>query len=122
MKILNHAWIKCQPNLNDGFKSFSSLTTNNRHIRLTPGGKRNIKEFIQWSSNIISNVQYPAMIIFPVQKSTGLIHRSKFHKAFEDKSKIMVDTEKTKLVHREVQIRRLEDNVSRFSAIHSRQK
>ena len=38
---------KTSTKLDDGFKSFSTLTVSKRQIHLTPGTKRNIKEFIQ---------------------------------------------------------------------------
>ena len=40
--------------LEDDFKSYSTLTVANGQIRLTPGTKKKIKGFIQWTRDMIN--------------------------------------------------------------------
>ena len=46
--------------LDEDFKTWSGLTVNQGQIRLTPGTKRNIKAFVQWSRDVIRTSRSPA--------------------------------------------------------------
>ena len=80
--------------LEDDLKSYSSLTIAQGQIRLTPGTKRNLRAFIQWSKDQIRTGENPAGMGFPVANAPDLIRRYKSHKAFCEKSKRVSDTAK----------------------------
>ena len=78
--------------LEDDLKSYSSLTITQGQIRLTPGTKRNLRAFIQWSNDQIHTGEEPAEMGFPVADAPDLIRYYRSHKAFCEKSKRVSDT------------------------------
>ena len=78
--------------LEDDFKSYSALTVTNGQIRLTPGTKRNVKAFIQWTRDRYCLGENPAATDYPVNNAVDHIKRYKHHEAFIKKSKTLVDT------------------------------
>ena len=80
--------------LEDDFKSYSSLTVNQGQIRMNPGTKKRVKAFIQWDRDMIRCDIDPASMAFPVWDTAGLIRKYKSHEAFVAKSKTITATAK----------------------------
>ena len=80
--------------LEDDFKSYSSMTVNQGQIRLNPGTKKKVKAFIQWGRDMIRCGIDPASMAFPVWDTAGLIRKYKSHEAFVVKSKTITTTAK----------------------------
>ena len=85
---------KTLPELDDDFKSYSSLTAQNGQIRLNPGVKKRIKAFIQWSRDQIRVGMDPATMVFPPDNTTELIRRMKTHEAYKKKASTISDAAK----------------------------
>ena len=66
----------------EDLKSYSNLTFINGKIRLGPGQKKNIKDFIQWNRYQIRLGLYPALTRFPVVNASDYINRYKHHEAY----------------------------------------
>jgi hypothetical protein len=87
--------------LQDDLKSYSSLTTANDQIRLTPGITRNIKAYIQWGRDVICVGGNPNLGGFDINNSRELIRKYKTHQTFVNKSKSITDTSKpTSFTHK----------------------
>jgi hypothetical protein len=80
--------------LEDDFKSYSTLTVANGQIRLTPGTKKKIKGFIQWTRDMINMSRDPSTLLFPHEEAGNLIKRYKDNEAYRNKSKNISDTAK----------------------------
>ena len=80
--------------LDDELKSYSTLTATHGHIRLTPGHKKNIKAFIQWTRDHIRLGIDPITVRFPVANASDFIKRYKHHDAYVNKSKTITETAK----------------------------
>ena len=80
--------------LDDDLKSYSNLTAAHGQIRLTPGGKKNIKVFIQWTRDQICLGIDPITVRFPVSNASGFIKRYKHHDSYVKKSKTITETAK----------------------------
>ena len=80
--------------LEDDFKSYSTMTVNQGQIRLNPGTKKRIKAFIQFGRDMIRCGIDPTTIAFPVWDTANLIRRYKSHEAFVTKSKTITSTAK----------------------------
>ena len=62
--------------LDADFKSYSELTANEGRLRFSPGIKRNVKAFIQWTRDEIRLGRDPANTPFPVGRAAELIRRN----------------------------------------------
>ena len=80
--------------LDNNLKSYSILMVTNSQIRLSPGKKKNIKAFIQWTKDQIRLGLNPAITRFPTDESADYIRRYKHHEAYIAKSKTITDTAK----------------------------
>ena len=56
---------KTYEDLDDDLKGYSVMTQAQGQIRLTPGTKKNLKAFIQWTRDRIRLGQVPEDILFP---------------------------------------------------------
>ena len=74
--------------LDDDLKSYSTLTVAHAKIRLTPGYKKNIKAFIQWTRDKISIGIDPITVILQVANASDFIKRYKHHSAYVKKNNI----------------------------------
>ena len=80
---------KTMEELDADFKTFSELTRAAGQIRLTPGTKRNIKAFVQWTRDKIRLGVDPATVAFPVGNAADFIRRMKTHDKFvKDTAKV----------------------------------
>ena len=68
--------------LNDHWKTYSSLTMADGHIRLRPGTKVNIRAFMQWTRDKLRTNKDPADKMFPVVSRNDLIDRYNVHKQY----------------------------------------
>ena len=80
--------------LDADLKSYSTLTSAHGQIRLTPGHKKNIKTFNQWTRDQIRFGIYPIMVRFPVANASDFIKRYKHHDAYIKKSNTITETGK----------------------------
>ena len=78
---------KTPTTLNDDFKSYSVLTISQGQIWLTPGTKRTIKAFLQWTKDMYCLNEDPTIVSLPINDVANIIRRQKTHKIFIDKSK-----------------------------------
>ena len=78
----------------EDFKTYSSLTVNQGQIRLHPGTKRQIKAFVQWVKDQVRTGLDPSLTVFPIADTPTLIRRHKSHLAFCEKSKRVSETAK----------------------------
>ena len=78
--------------LDDDFKSYSTLTVANGQVRLSSGTKRNIKAFIQWTRDRYCLGEDPVNIAYPVANAATHITRYKHHHAFVNKLKTLSDS------------------------------
>ena len=80
---------KTMKELDADFKTFSELSRAQGQIRLTPGTKRNIRAFVQWTRDKIRLGTDPTTLAFPLARSAELIRRMKTHDKFaEDASRL----------------------------------
>ena len=80
--------------LDDDLRSYSTLTATHGQIRLTPGHKKNIKAFIQWTRYHTRLGIYPITVRFPVANASDFIKRYKHHDTNVKKSKTITETAK----------------------------
>ena len=80
--------------LDEDFKSYSTLTVANCQIRLNPGTKRNIRAFIQWTRDLLRVGEDPTLVIFPVNDALLYIRRFKTHANFCQKAKTISEIAK----------------------------
>ena len=66
----------------------------NEQIRLVPGQKKNIKDFIQWNRYHIFLGLGPDLTRFPVVNASYYIKRYKHHESHIKNSKTITETEK----------------------------
>ena len=85
---------KTYVNKHDDLTSDSTLTATHGQIRLTPGHKKNIKAFIQWTRYQIRLGIDPNTVISPVANALEFIKRYEHHDAYINKSKTITETEK----------------------------
>ena len=83
---------KTYVDLDDDLNSYSTLTVTNGHIRLTPGHKKNIKAFIQWTRDQIRIGIDPITVRFLVANASDFIKIYKHHDAYVKKSKTITET------------------------------
>ena len=83
--------------MDEDLKSYAQLTAANGRITTTPGTKRAIRAFIQWTKQQIRIAVDPTTLAFPVADTATYISNAKTHKLFCDKSKIPRD-EKSKVI------------------------
>ena len=85
---------KTHVELDDDLKPYSTLTAAHGQIRLTPGNKKNIKAFIQWTRDHIRLGIDPITVRFTVANALDFINRYKHHDAYIKKSKKIMETAK----------------------------
>ena len=85
---------KTYAELDDDLKSYSTLTVAHGQIRITPGHKKKIKAFIQWTRDQIRLGIDPITVRFPVANASDFIRRYKHHDAYVKKSNTITDMEK----------------------------
>eukprot|EP00978_Attheya_sp_CCMP212_P037862 scaffold182242_cov35-Attheya_sp.AAC.1 len=61
------------------FKSYSSLTIAQGQIQLSPGIQTRIKAFIQWTRDELHLGRNPSNVPFPAQMTADYIRRYKTH-------------------------------------------
>ena len=83
---------KTYEDLDDDLKGYSILTQAQGQIRLTPGTKKNLKAFVQWTRDRIRLGQDPAGIAFPPEDAIALLRRYKTHVQFVTKAKTLSTT------------------------------
>ena len=66
--------------LDNHWKTYSSLTVADGRIRLRPGTKVNIRAFVQWTRDKLRTGEDPAIEMFPVASRTDLIDCYNTHK------------------------------------------
>eukprot|EP00978_Attheya_sp_CCMP212_P011988 scaffold29703_cov31-Attheya_sp.AAC.1 len=76
------------------FKSYSSLTIAQGQIRLSPGIRTRIKAFIQWTRDELRLGRNPSNVPFPVQMTADYIRRYKTHLKFSRDQMTMADAAK----------------------------
>ena len=82
--------------LDNDWKTYSSLTVAQGQIRLQPNVKKNICAFVQWCRDRIRTGNDPADDPFPVNEATQLIQRHSTHKLWTSKSSDKAKTCKPK--------------------------
>ena len=80
--------------LDDDLKSHSTLTAEHGHIRLTPGNRKNIEAFIQWTRDHIRLGIDLITVRFPVENDLDFIKRYMHHDAYVKKPKTITGTAK----------------------------
>ena len=80
--------------LENDFKTYSSLTIGQGQIRLIPNVKRNIKAFVQWTKDQFRMELDPAMIPFPIMDMTSILRRHTTHEIFIRKLQSIADRAK----------------------------
>ena len=82
--------------LEDDWKTYSSLTVAQGQIRLRPGTKKNIKALVQWAGDEIRLARDPSSTAFPVGNVPVLLRRYHTHKNWADKADEKAKTAKPK--------------------------
>ena len=59
--------------MDNDIKQYTTLTQNQRQIRITHGNRQNIQAFIQWSRDMVRTGREPSLVAFPVQNVATLI-------------------------------------------------
>ena len=85
---------KTHEELDSDFKTYSDLTQAQGQIRITPGIKKNIKAFLQWSRDEYRLGRSPEYGRFDIRETQKFIRRYKTHKQFMDKSSDISDAAK----------------------------
>ena len=85
---------KTYVNLDHELNSYSILTAARSQIRPTPGHKKNIKEFVQWTRYQIRLGVDPITVIFPVANAPDFFKIYKRHDAYVKKFKMITKTAK----------------------------
>ena len=88
--------------IDDGLKSFSSLTVLQGQIRILPGVKKRIKAFTQWVRDQIRLGRDPANLAFPVADTATLMRRFTTHDKYVKKSSTLADAAKPAMFTNEV--------------------
>ena len=82
--------------LDNDWKTYSSLTALQGQIRLQPNVKKNIRAFVQWCRDKIRTGSDPSADPFPVNEATSLIRRHNTHKLWTSKSSDKAKTSRPK--------------------------
>ena len=85
---------KTSKDLDDDLKAYSTKTLANVQIRINPGTKKLIKEFIQYSRDQICLGHDPTPTAFPPGDSVALLRCYKTHDKFTNKASTMSNTAK----------------------------
>ena len=85
---------KTHSELDSDFKTYSDLTQAQGQIRVTPGVKKNIKAFLQWTRDKYRLGRNPEFGVFKKEDTQTLMRRYKTHKQFIDKSSDISDAAK----------------------------
>ena len=80
--------------MDDGLKSYFTLTSEHGQIRLKPGHKNNTKAFIQWTRDPIRLGIDHITVRFTVANAPDFINRYKHHDAYVKKYKTITETSK----------------------------
>ena len=85
---------KSYDELQDDFKSYSSLTVAQGQIRLNPGVKRNLRAFLQWCKDQHRKGLNHASSPFPLANVALLLRQEQTQATFEKKSKSIIESAK----------------------------
>ena len=88
--------------LNDSFKTFSTLTVAQGQIRMLPGQKKKVKAFNQWVKDQFRLGLNPADTEFPVIQTTALLKRANTHKKYTEKAKTLSEAAKPEKFSKEM--------------------
>ena len=80
--------------LDDDLNSYSTLTAAHGQNRITPGHKKNVKAFIQWTRDQIRLGIDPITVLFPVANASDFNKIYKHHDAYVKKYKTITETAK----------------------------
>ena len=80
--------------LDEYFKNYGDLTVAQGQIRFTPGTRKNIKAFVQWTRDEIRLGRNPQDTPFPVNTVSDLIRRYKTHEKFQSDAKTLSEAAK----------------------------
>ena len=96
--IFSDSFITCMDKtsdeLDEDFKSYSDLTLAQGQIRLTPGVRRNIRAFVQWTRDKFRLGEDPENEGYPVDDASDHIRRYKTHEKFVKDSKNLSEAAK----------------------------
>ena len=82
--------------LDDHWKTYSSLTVAEGRIRLRPATKVNIRSLVQWTRDMVRTDQDPTTIAFPVANRSELLNRYNTHKQWMTNSSDMAKSARPK--------------------------
>ena len=82
--------------LDDHWKTYSSLTVADGRIRLRPGTKVNIRAFVQWTRDKLRMHEDPGAEMFPMASRMDLIDRYNTHKQWVSDASDMVKSARPK--------------------------
>ena len=80
--------------LNENFKSYSSLTAANGRIVLNPLTKKRLYAMLEWANGLYRVGQDPIAQPFPVAQANSIIEKGKELKKYKDKTKTITETAK----------------------------
>ena len=83
--------------LDDHWKTYSSLTVADGHIRLRPGTKVNIRVFVQWTRDKLRTNEDPAAEMFPVALRKDLVYHYNTHKQWVSDASDMAKSARPKM-------------------------
>ena len=82
---------KSNDEIKEDLKAYSSLTVAQGQIRTHPGIKRNIRVFVQWTTDCYQRSKDPTLTPFPVAQAANLIKREQAHLKFVAKSRTITE-------------------------------
>ena len=100
--------------LDEDWKTYSSLTAANRQLRFVPSVKRNVRAFVQWCRDQIRTGRNPADSPFPINDAADLIRRSKTHHLWVSKASDKAKNARPKQFTEEVKWEDWRDSFSAF--------
>lgn len=83
---------KSNDELDEEFKYFEGLKTNQGQINLAPSVKRNIRAMVFWVKDAYRTSQDPTTMVFNLATVHTILDNAKTHEAFIKKAKTLIDT------------------------------
>lgn len=80
--------------LDEHFKTYFDLTVAQGQIRLSPGVRKNVKAFVQWTRDEIRLGRDPSDTAFPIEQVVDLIRRYNTHEKYKADSKTLAEAAK----------------------------
>ena len=97
-EIFDDAFISCMDitfkELDEYFKTYFDLTVAQGQIRLSPGIRKSIKAFVQWTRDEILLGRDPSSTAFPIDQVVDLIRRYNTHEKYKTDSKTLAEAAK----------------------------